>query len=70
MINLEVQGIGTINMRMHDGVDRVLKDVKFVPELKKNLIPLGTLESKECIFKSESSIMKVINSLVVMKGIR
>lgn len=55
---------------MHDGEDRVLQNVRFVPELKMNLISLGTLETNGCTFKSENGVMKVTRgSLVVMKGI-
>lgn len=56
---------------MHDGVERILKEVRFVPEVKRNLISLGTLESCGCTLKSENDVMKVSRgSLVVMKGIR
>lgn len=67
----KLKGIGQIRMRMHDGVDRVIKDVRFVPELKRNLISMGTLESSGCTFKSENGTMTVTRgSLVIMKGTR
>ncbi|KAG8498690.1 hypothetical protein CXB51_005073 [Gossypium anomalum] len=37
---------GTIKVKMFDGVVRTLSDVRYVPELKRNLISLSTLDSK------------------------
>jgi len=34
---------------MHDGTERVLEEVKFVPSLKCNLISLGEFEKKGCV---------------------
>ena len=39
-------GIGSISLKNHDGSTRVLTDVRYIPKLEKNLISLGTLESK------------------------
>lgn len=67
----KIKGIGVIRIRMYDGIDRILKDVRFVPELKRNLISLGTLDSNGYSFKSENGQMKVTKgSLVVMKALR
>ncbi|XP_026440725.1 uncharacterized protein LOC113339707 [Papaver somniferum] len=38
--------ICSIHIKMHDGMVRELKEVIFVPAIKKNLISLGTLEAK------------------------
>ena len=40
-------GIVTIRLKMFDGMVRELKEVRFVPPLKKNLISVGTLEAKD-----------------------
>ena len=42
--------IGTIMFHLHDGTQRVLKKVRFVPSLKCNLISLGELEKNEYVF--------------------
>ena len=42
----KIAGIGSIKLRSHDGSTRILRDVRYVPKLKKNLISLGSLESK------------------------
>ena len=41
-----VAGMGTVRVRMYDGVIRILTNIKHVPELKKNLISLGYLEKQ------------------------
>ena len=42
----KVAGIGSISLKNHDGSTRVLTDVRYILKLEKNLIYLGTLESK------------------------
>lgn len=41
-----VVGVGDIAIRMYDGVVRQLREVRYVPNLKRNLISLGTLEDE------------------------
>lgn len=56
---------------MHDGADRILEQMRYVPELKRNLISLGTLESNGYAFKSDNGNLKVPRgSLVVMRAVR
>lgn len=67
----KVIGKGTVQIKMHDGIVRVLTDVRHVPDLKKNLISLGTLESMGCKYTAEGGVLKVLrNALVVMKACR
>jgi len=40
-----VKGIGTIHIKMFDGIVRELKEVRHVPQLKRNLISGGVLET-------------------------
>ncbi|KAG9450482.1 hypothetical protein H6P81_010447 [Aristolochia fimbriata] len=62
-------GMGTIKIKMFDGIVRTLADVRYVPKLKKNLISLGALDSNGCSFSPTGRIMKVKKgSMVVMKG--
>ena len=62
-------GIGSIKIRMHDGIVRTLSNVRHVPDLKKNLISLGTLDSNGYKFSTEGEVLRVSkDSLVVMKG--
>ncbi|KAG8489513.1 hypothetical protein CXB51_017534 [Gossypium anomalum] len=67
----KIAGVGTIKVKMFDGVVRTLSDVRYVPELKRNLISLSTLDSKGYRYTAESRVLKISKgSLVVMKGQR
>ncbi|CAL1390267.1 unnamed protein product [Linum trigynum] len=67
----KVIGIGTIEMHLHDAVVRTLSDVRYVPDIKHNLISLGTLESLGCRYGTEEGVLKVSRgSLVLMKANR
>lgn len=63
--------MSSIRIRMFDGVDRVLQQVRYIPELKRNLISLGILDATGYSFKSENgSLIVCKGSLVIMKGFR
>ena len=67
----KIAGIDSISLKNHDGSTRVLTDVRYIPKLKKNLLSLGTLESKGFTIILQNGILKVVlGALVVMKGIR
>ncbi|GJT56454.1 retrovirus-related pol polyprotein from transposon TNT 1-94 [Tanacetum coccineum] len=54
-----------------DGTIVTLKGVRYSTKLKKNLISVGTLESKGFEVRAKDGVMKIISGvLVVMKGIR
>ena len=42
----KIVGIGSVKIKMYDGVVRTLTEVRHVPELKKNLISLSILDAK------------------------
>ena len=50
----KVAGIGNIKIKMFDGVVRTVCDVRHVPDLRKNLISLGTLDCNRFSYKSIS----------------
>ncbi|GJU68078.1 retrovirus-related pol polyprotein from transposon TNT 1-94 [Tanacetum coccineum] len=61
----------TPRVQLKDGSSFVLHNVKYIPELKRNLISLGTLEKEGYTVKLHSSKVKVIKgSTVVLSGIR
>ena len=67
----KVMGIGSAKIKMFDGVVKELHQVRYVPDLKRNLISLGMLDQLGCVFKAENETLKVINhSMVVIKGVR
>lgn len=66
-----VTSIENIRIKMFDRVIKELKQVRFVQDLKMNLISLGMLENIGYNFRSKSGSLKVIKgSLVVIKGER
>ena len=66
----KIAGIGSISLKNHDGSTRVLTDFRYIPKLEKNLISLGTMESKGFTIILQNGILKVVSgALVVMKGI-
>ena len=56
-------GIGSIRLRNHDGSIRVMTDVRYVLKLKKNLIPLGALESKGPVVIIQDNVLNVISGI-------
>lgn len=65
----KVIGIGNIITKIFNGVVRTLCDVRHVPNLKKKLISLGTLDCNGCNYKSINGAMKVSKGVVtMMKG--
>ncbi|KAG8492966.1 hypothetical protein CXB51_010297 [Gossypium anomalum] len=64
----KIASVGTIKVKMFDGVVRTLSDVRHVPELKRILISLSTLDTKGYRYTAESGVLKISKgSLVVMK---
>ena len=62
-------GMGTIKIKMSNSVVRTLEEVRHIPDMRNNLILLGTLDSKGYSYKSENGIMKVSKgAMVVMTG--
>ena len=62
----KVVGLGTIRFKMFDGMIRELRDVRHIPDLKRNLISLGTLDQIGCSIKVEYGVMKVIRGSIVI----
>ncbi|XP_042003772.1 uncharacterized protein LOC121752741 [Salvia splendens] len=55
----QVEGIGSVKLKMNDGCVRTLTDVGYIPQVKRNLISLGLLERKGCVFSSAKGRMVV-----------
>ena len=65
-----VQGIGKISIKMHDGCSRTLYEVRYVPELKRNLISIGVLDKSEYTIKVTREEMKISNGVMtIMRGV-
>ncbi|CAA7042915.1 unnamed protein product [Microthlaspi erraticum] len=66
-----VKGIGSVRFENPDGTTFVLHEVRFMPEIGRNLISMGTLEEKGCEFKGAGGVLKVIKGCtVIMRGHR
>lgn len=67
----KTKGIGSIRLKLHDGSIRVLTDVRYIPDLKKNLISLGTFDAKGYSIIIKGGVLKVVRgALITMKGTR
>ena len=65
----KVTGIGSIRLKMHDGIVGELINVRHVLKLKRNLISLSMLDKARCSIRVESSVLKVLKgAIVLMKG--
>jgi len=65
------EGIGTVCIKMFDGIVRELKEVRYVPQLKRNLISVGALKTLGLVVSIRDGVLKMIKgSMVVMKGVR
>ena len=63
--------IGTVRIKMFDSMIRDLTDVRYAPQMKKNIISVGAVESKGLKVTLENKILKVTKgSIVVMKSVR
>ncbi|KAK3009485.1 hypothetical protein RJ639_015446 [Escallonia herrerae] len=58
--------ISSIQIRIHDGIVKTLTDVRHVPELRKNLIFLGTLDSNSCSYRATSGVMGIVKGAFIM----
>ena len=68
-ISWKVARIGNIKIKMFDDVVRTLSDVRHVPDLRKNMISLGTLNYNGFSYKFIGGVMKVSKgAMTVMKG--
>ena len=54
-----IVGIGSVKIQMFDGVVRTLKKVKYIPNIRKNFISLGVLETNGHQWMVASGILQV-----------
>ncbi|GJT28914.1 retrovirus-related pol polyprotein from transposon TNT 1-94 [Tanacetum coccineum] len=62
---LTTHGIGSVRLQNEDGTIVTLKGVRYSPKLKKNLISIGTLESKGFKVRAKDGVMKIISGVLV-----
>ncbi|KAL4361851.1 hypothetical protein GQ457_04G011270 [Hibiscus cannabinus] len=65
---LDIVGVGSIKLKMYDGTIKIVRDVRHVKGLKKNLLSYGLLDNSASKIETWEGIMKVFHgALVVMK---
>jgi len=65
-----MEGIGTVQIKMFDGMVQELKEVRYVPQLKRNLISVGALITLGLEVSIRDHILKMIKgSMVVLKDV-
>ena len=65
----KVIGMGNVSLRLHDGTIWELREVIYVPDLKRNLISLGLIDQNGFNIKFESGRLMIMKgSKIVMKG--
>ena len=64
-----IAGIGSVQIKTHDGMTRTLTGVKHIPSMARNLISLSTLDCDGYKYKGGNKLLKVSSgSLIVMIG--
>ena len=65
----KIVGMGKVLVKQQNGNKWLLKEVRHVPDLKKNLISTGKLGSKGCVATFSNKTWKVTKgALVIEKG--
>ena len=59
-------GEGTIQFRPHDGCITTLQVIRYIPESRYNLIPLGALHREGFCFSLKGDLMKVFKETHVI----
>ncbi|GJU59329.1 retrovirus-related pol polyprotein from transposon TNT 1-94 [Tanacetum coccineum] len=57
----KIRGLGKVRVQLRDKSSFMLHNVRYIPELKRNLISLGTLKKEGYTIKLQSGKVKVIN---------
>ena len=66
-----IEGISIVRIKLFDRMIRELKDIRYVPQLKKNLISVETLKAQGLRGTLGEGVLKMSSdSLIVLKGIR
>jgi len=67
----QIEEIGTVRIKLFNGMIRELKNVRYFSQLKKNLIAVGALEAQSLKGTLGESVLKMTSgSLIVLKGIQ
>jgi len=65
----DIVGIGSVQIKIDDGMTRTLKNVRYIPGMSRNLISLSTLDAEGYKYFGSDGVLKVSKgSLVCLKG--
>ncbi|KAK8999470.1 hypothetical protein V6N11_070633 [Hibiscus sabdariffa] len=66
---LKIIGVGTVKLKMYDGTIKIVRDVRHMKGLKKNILSCRPLDNNASKIETHKGIMKLFHgALVVMKG--
>ena len=67
----KIADVRSVRFKLHDESMRLLTEVRYVLDLKRNLISLGEFDKKGYVFQGEKSILKVMKgSKEVLRGVK
>ena len=65
----KIAGKGKVQVKTHDGCIQTLQEVRFVPELERNLLSIGVLDKLGYKIKVGGGVMKFLQGeMLIMKG--
>jgi len=65
----DVHGAGSVKIKRPDGSIKILKEVRYIPELKRNLISLGVLDKAGYTYKGQGGVIKIFKGILqALKG--
>ena len=65
----KIIGIGSVRIKMHDGIIRTLEGVRHIPYLGQNFISVSTFDYEGYSYSGGDGVLKVTKgSLILMKG--
>jgi len=60
------EGIGTVRIKLSEEIVNKLKDARYVPQLKKNVILIGALKAKGLRGTLRENVLKMFNGSLVV----
>ena len=65
----KIVSIGTVRVKMHDGIIKTLEGIRYISDLGRNLISVSTFDSKGYSYSGGGGVLRITKgSLIVMKG--
>lgn len=61
-----VEGISIVSLKLHDDMVRTLQDVRYIYELKMNLISLSEFDKTGYTFTKDNKSLRIIKGAMIM----